>query len=504
NMEIEISKLSRVEGLSEQGLALKNPVPLIHGLIAHFYLDFPGSTEGLEVYGKVHSSLPHPSGDKSFLVYFSFFGINKNQLTQIRKYLSQQPRYTPLEDDNREKFSFNPDNLFLTDDEKRLKSVIVIDSEASSLDQTLGILREDIDQVQAAAFDTYTSFLKTYLEDSSVLIDPMKIRPLTPNDFFGGHISWSIDADNHNFLQLQSEPGSQIDFLTVPLDEFLTQPQLWKQFFSEDLNGDVLAETFSTLSAHQRFSTLIFTPASLDTEDLVALDFYAEKYENQYLLTLRIAKPQKVKDLLMRRSRFSHWDLLIVDSRLLGSDPDSWIENMQNQARRLNYIGLEEKLKVIVLASNPSQQPPEKYKNPAFVGLCYRPMENRNFIFNVSQALESKYTVYHWENLRWTESVFYAQVAKKAHLIKMSEFGATIEHPKPIAPGTFLFLRGSIFDQAPRKNLCARFYNCEEDPNDKNKFHCQLIYFGINEAFNKYARSWFRETYATAKMQAES
>lgn len=122
---------------------------------------------------------------------------------------------------------------------------------------------------------------------------------------------------------------------------------------------------------------------------------------------------------------------------------------------------------------------------------------------NLSIILNNPYTVYNFNNIGWSKSRVGIQVSKQAQLKSLAEFGATISHSRPIAPGTFLFLRKSIFDNAPRKNLCARFYACEEDSAEKGKYLCSLIYFGINEAFTKFARSWFRETYAASKQSDE-
>jgi hypothetical protein len=88
-------------------------------------------------------------------------------------------------------------------------------------------------------------------------------------------------------------------------------------------------------------------------------------------------------------------------------------------------------------------------------------------------------------------------------LERLSEFGADIKHSRPIAPGSILFLRGGIFENAPNRCLAGRFYHCEEHPKEKGMYLCSLTYFGINDGFMKYARKWFRENYALMK-QGES
>jgi hypothetical protein len=62
-----------------------------------------------------------------------------------------------------------------------------------------------------------------------------------------------------------------------------------------------------------------------------------------------------------------------------------------------------------------------------------------------------------------------------------------------------LFLRRSIFENATHQTVAARFYRCEEHTSKKGCYACSVLYFGITDAFLKFARNYFRETYAANK-----
>src|SRR5262249_8081706 len=94
--DIEISKVAKLDRLSDVGLAIRNPVPLKKGLPGHFYMILPGEKARLEVRGKVFRSEPHPEFPGQFLVYFTFFGLAKSSLTAIRRTLSKANRYQSL------------------------------------------------------------------------------------------------------------------------------------------------------------------------------------------------------------------------------------------------------------------------------------------------------------------------------------------------------------------------------------------------------------------------
>ena len=90
-------------------------------------------------------------------------------------------------------------------------------------------------------------------------------------------------------------------------------------------------------------------------------------------------------------------------------------------------------------------------------------------------------------------------MAKKAELTQISEFGGTIKQNRPLAPGSPLYLHTFIYENAPGRNLTATVYHCEQSESEKGAYECALLYFGINEAFLKYTRSWIRDNYASLK-----
>ncbi len=86
---IEISKIVKMDRLSDVGLAIRNPVSLKKGTPAKFYINFESAKESLEIRGKVLRSEPHPDFPDQFLVYFAYFGMNKNELTTVRLALAK-------------------------------------------------------------------------------------------------------------------------------------------------------------------------------------------------------------------------------------------------------------------------------------------------------------------------------------------------------------------------------------------------------------------------------
>jgi hypothetical protein len=120
-------------------------------------------------------------------------------------------------------------------------------------------------------------------------------------------------------------------------------------------------------------------------------------------------------------------------------------------------------------------------------------------LFLLSEFLPNQHTMFQFNNVGWSQPQLSVHVAKNLHLEALSEYGATLRSKQKIVPGTMVYLRKSIFENAPNNCLAARVYACSEHPKDKNEYLVQATYFGINDAFLKFARTWIRENYASTK-----
>lgn len=496
HMEIEIAKRSLMEKLSDVALAIRNPVPLVPGLLGHFFIDLPGEKTSLETFGKVIKSEAHPEHPNEFLVYFSFFSLRKDEQTRLRRFLSKDNHYVSLIDSEKDNFLFNPDNLFLSDEERRQKNIIVVDSDPESYSQALDILKEDVDHIQVAAFTSYSAFLRQYFEDTATPLDLSTLTPVLPKELGGGQITWIVDGE-HKALQDISSLAPDSTILGFTKDELFKEKNDWASLFEKNGNEALIEEAISIAQSGRAFRTLVFAL----TKDMKqkALVLKVSSHPQGLEFNLSIPRNEEVKEFLLLQSKFTQWDLLVLDAALLPPDPTDWINNIEINAKAKGYLKEGQNLKIILVENPKASRDMSTYKSPSIRGLLMRPLEPRSFVFNVSTTLDLPYSIYSFKNMGWSSSRVTVQVAKKASLSRLSEFGGALKLPRPIAPGTFLYLRGSIYDNAPRGNLCARFYSCEEDQAEKGQYICSLIYFGINEAFTKFARSWFRETYAASK-----
>ncbi|NJL25667.1 MAG: hypothetical protein HC902_11175 [Calothrix sp. SM1_5_4] len=137
---------------------------------------------------------------------------------------------------------------------------------------------------------------------------------------------------------------------------------------------------------------------------------------------------------------------------------------------------------------------------PDFLGLYIKPVDQRQLLFTLSENLPNKNTLYNFDNLGWSSPGLPIHVSKDVELEALSEYGATLKSKQKLVPGSMVYLRKSIYDNAPNSCLAARVYACEEHPQDKVHYQVFTTYFGINDAFLKFARTWIRENYANQKL----
>ncbi|MGZ3723902.1 MAG: hypothetical protein ACXVA9_13255, partial [Bdellovibrionales bacterium] len=190
--EIEISKITKLDRLSDVGLAIRNPMPLKRGLSGHFYIMLPGEKTRLELRGKVFRSEPHPEFPGQYLVYFTYFGLPKADLSMIRRSLSKAARYQSLYNDDRTVFRFRPDDLFMGAADNKTFGIATIDPDATQA-TNLGIqISKDMDRLKVISESSYSLFLHRFFDKAGVSDKPPKATE--DADFYQPSITLTVSA----------------------------------------------------------------------------------------------------------------------------------------------------------------------------------------------------------------------------------------------------------------------------------------------------------------------
>ncbi|HMN68643.1 MAG TPA: hypothetical protein PKC28_08895 [Bdellovibrionales bacterium] len=496
--QIEISKISRIDRLSDVGLAIRNPVPLRRGLPGHFYLTMPGEKTRLEVRGKVLKSEPHPEYPGEFLVYFTYFNLAKADLTLIRRILSKSPRYQSLINDDRNAFKHNKDSLFDDVSFSEIFSVVVLDADEISGKSVATALAKEMDRVTAVAESSLQMFQHRYFEAGGM---ESLVPPRAPDEsmLFHSPLSLNVATADLKCLSVDPAPKDEDKFLGHPAVELFATPEKWLTLFDQKESAPILQESAGLATQGRTINRTLSMKDAGDVRFALNFKMYAGPDGQTTIVEITPASLKDIVDRMSAAKKEAKLHLCVVEAAFVPEDPATWIEGMRLRAGQVGLVENPEDLKFVVLSETEGKVNPNWLNNKDILGLFVKPVDMRGLLFLLSEYLPNHHTLYNFANLGWSEPNLSVHVSKDVELEALSEFGATLKTKAQLVPGTMVYLRRSIFDNAPNECLAARVYACEEHPNDKSYFQVFTTYFGINDAFLKFARTWIRENYAHQK-----
>jgi hypothetical protein len=497
---IEISKLTKLDRLSDVALAVRNPVPLKKGLPGHFYVTFPGEKTRIEIYGKVLRSEPHPEYPKEFLVYFSYFGLSRASLTAIRRTLSKSPVYKSLLFDDRDRFRFRPDDLFLDDSTRHIFGTMVIDSDETTGNSLSQVLSKEMDRLNVVTESSYSLFLHRYLESGAGVHEKLPPKATETSDFFASKVSLTVTPNEMKCLTVDPGPTDRSLFLGHPALELFSSPDRWLSLITEQESRLILEESVHLAANGRTLDKLLCVQDLQGQRCAVNFHFYRGQAEGTVNIDLTTASLGDIVTKMSSEKKSKEIEAMIVDTNFIPDDPRAWVEGIRQRAAHVGLVTDPAQLKFWLVQEGDGVA--EKFLNtPDFLGLFTKPVDQRQLLFSMSENLPNKNTIYQFENLGWTSPTMSVHIAKEIDLEALSEYGATLSAKQKLVPGTIIFLRKSIYENAPNGCLAARVYACEEHPKDKALFQIFTTYYGINDAFLKFARTWIRENYALQKAQ---
>lgn len=500
---IEISKIAKLDRLSDVGMAIRNPVALRRGLPGKFYLTLPGDKARLELRGKVIRSEPHPEFPGQFLVYFGFFGLNKNSLSAIRRALSKAPRYQSFLSEDRELVRHRPDDLFATEESNRIFNLAIVDSDETAANTLAQQIVKEMDRLHIVTESSYSLFLYKYFSPSGAISSESPPKPTEATDFYWSPISLSVSPTDLKCLSVDPGPSDTDKFLGHEAMQIFGSPERWLGLLQDKQSRLILEEALQLAAKGRVFDKLMIMQDANNERRAVNFKIYQSSAEHIVTVELSPAGLDHIMAKMTSEETSKSLDLLIVDAAFVPEDAAAWIEGLRTRALQLNLVQDPANLKFIVVADGEPRQSEIWLNSPDILALLIKPVDGRQMLFFLSEFLSNKNTLYHFDNLGWSSPSLPVHVAKAVELEALSEFGATLKTKQKLAPGSVFYLRKSIYDNAPNACLAARTYVCSEHPSEKDSFQVYATYFGINDAFLKYARTWIREKYAQQKSQGD-
>ncbi len=498
--KVEVAKRVYLERFCDQGFAMANPVPLKTGTAGHFYFRFPGQEQLLDFYGKVMRSETHPEREGEFLIYFAFFGLIKDNNRELRQYLQRDTAHKQFVDTDPNHFKFSRDNIFLSDEEKKKKTFVVLDADEHSARSIYDYAIKEIDNIDVIWDDSYYSFLKSYVEKKD---KDEKPPPAVAQDFYTDMVSFLIGTDMALQMPLTApKEGDQILGHAAP--DMFSKPQGWLDMFAGDTR-DQLTEIVYLVQNKKRVIKNMDLALADGSRRTVATEFIFEDTSRSIRINLSAPDIKSLGGSRRQLQTIQSVDVLVIDYGLLPENIPAFLTGLSDALKNANIACPAEGPKIIVIAAESYRAQLTKFLDePRISALIFKPIEMRRLLYVASHLMGSTSTIYRFDNIPWKEDHIAAKIARESDLVEISEFGCTVRSSQPLKPGSMFYLFRSIYANAPDQNLCVRFYHSQENDGEKGTYLNSALYFGITDSFLKFTRSYIRETYASKKAKEVS
>ena len=495
--DIEISKITKLDRLSDVGLAIRNPIPLKKGLPGHFYVQLPNEKTRLEIHGKVFRSEPHPEYPGQFLVYFSYFGLPKADLSMIRRSLAKAPRYQSLYNDDRNLFRYSASATFGFEPAPGF-GVAVVDPDSGAAQNLAAQIAKDVDQVKVVSESSYSLFLHTYF-DPTGRGEKQIPKPTEPEDLFTAPITLTVNANDFKCMSVNPMPNEKDLFLSHRALDIFMVPDKWLTLVTDKASRLVLEESIMFAAKDRKLDKLLILQDSNGQQRALNMHLYHGDADHLVNINLTPATNLDILNKLGAQERNQELHAIVLDSAYVPEDVDAWIDGLRLRAAQLKLLKDDQVLKFFIVSETDSRARERWLSSQGITGYFLKPVDTRQLGFLLSEFLPNKNTVYQFENLGWAQPGIPMHVSKDVQLDALSEFGATLKTKQIMAPGSMIYLRKSIYNNAPNQCLAARVYACEPHPKEKDCYQVFVTYFGIGDQFLKFARTYIRENYANQK-----
>ena len=500
NFVVEMAKEVRIVKLSEFGVVISNPTPLAPGIFAHLYSSLFGDKTKSSVWGRVFSTRRDPKIPGNYLCFFTFFGIQPEQLMNYRRKLRERRKEIRHFDTGYDRNKIPG----------AIRHVAVIDRNSSNAQVVAETLSANYLNLKTYAYSSYAQFLKA-VSGSAVPIISDQAEPVEGAApvvaIEGGQITFFIAADGAALLRTEPEAQPESLFCGMKFEELKGNSKWLELLVSTD--RDEWDEFLLMLErGHKAQAILYFKNVSgamhailVNGENAHTKD--ADKRTIQ--LMLRELNPEEIQMEHDRRHKeqavFPQIDGIYIDA-LSFRDFPSWYEGIRELLKRANLL-IGEKLPVCLMVDEDASVKPEDYRITGVADFIYKPVDRR-FLAAKAAVLISDLVASNDDHvdLSFTPADIPGKIGKEVSLDEVAEFGFQVKSAIPLREDIFLRFFSPLFLDESGDGVLARCTSCTPNPNEKDSFGCFFTFFGVSDGQLKHIRNWIREDYVSKKDEA--
>ena len=508
--DIEMGKQSKIEEISEFGLAIRNPKALAKGQFARFYTKAFSDVSHTSVVAKSYKAFEDPEHKGRFFCYFSYFGINKDQLLFLRK--NFQKNQKSMERGSFDDVLHTHHNLTAPEILSKKMNVAVIDLDSKLKTQLKSWVESSFDNARLYSYPSYAAFAKDLFMPVTSTEDKNKAAPkivdqlikdsegeLLPSSF----IDIQVSKIDYRILHInEHDVKSKTKIMGYEVSELLADEcPLWKSILSTD---------------QQEFSEFMSYASNDITADM-EIHLYSKagqrlfcalnaKGNNDRIFMRVSAHPKQdnaAQGSIRNKNKLVNLDLIFIDASFVPKiSSDSWATTLRENLKLAGIATLDSRTKIVVMG-NEKYLIPDYYQNPMIDDFVYKSNDNqldKNTI--LSKLLLLTYTgvpkipAY---DLHYFKSHINVFLTTKVKMIAISEYGVQIKYPAYIRPGSFIRFVSEILQLEDGSPIIGRCIFSDKEADDEGMHICQFMFFGVNDVVFKKIRLWIREKYVSSK-----
>ena len=467
---IEMLKDVPVTVLSELGMLTRSSREIKPGATAKYYGSAFAAGAKRSVMARTVECKPHPDFPNEFEVTTAFFGLENDQISAIRRKLSQPATASSKSwihrSDDRE-----PVNFLMIEPEDETRSYFV-DGFKNRFKNTEFVFYQDLvellleldpksvpQEAMPKAFEKgneidfeFDSAARVMLNSSQptafgVSLDVMRAKP----NWFQNRLDEKSKASFRNWLQ---NPATAVALKLLVGDKtFFVKPVAFQK---TDKKISIKLQEMSQAERMEYIKSSGRLPAKVDFFVVSNLFFEGSTGEKWKLL----------KELIQNRTLQKHAPHLIMLSGKKFTD-----DELRSFSEPVSDIFFKPIDRVYV------------FKKLSF--LCP--------LLRISEE-ELKVT-----SLQWNDTI---KAASPAKTTEVTEAGLGLSYNRSIELGEFReFLLWTPYE-IDSPELWAQCNYVEENPAEKGSFNCQFVFFGVSDPVLKAVRIWIRDNYIATKEQA--
>lgn len=504
-LNVEFSQLIPVVKINEIGFVVRTQKEGQLGSIQRHLIKADGTADVIDVMAKTVATTEDPDHKGAYLTTSNYYGLQPEQLSLIRKYTMEEGKpFKILDIDDPKAFQFSPYNLFLSEDQKRFRGVVILDTDVTRGNQLSDMVLAGISNCHVSTESLYKDFHEKYIDGSDVL--DQDIPPATEKDLYQDRVSFTIDLESRELLHCFNKPTESDLLLGFPALQFFNpiKPRVWEKLFELPKTKAALDESLKKIFKQFSFSELMRLNSADGDGRLAKVKFSLPHGLDVVPITAQIDieipqeedLPHPGTNLSKRKvSKVLQIDTIIIDDAMIPADVESWYMELEAQLAKSRFHQNHPRPNLLIL--NSTDRPLEDFsKIPA--RNIYSSQPPRHLLMaDLVRITKSGFSPYQDSNIRWKDlEAGHCFAGKPGRLPEISEFGSRLPLPFKVREGSFLFLQGSLFEEAPDKSVCIRFYHSEPDSKQQNRFICSFSFFGLPHSFVKTARRWIPENFA--------